>query len=119
MRFPMGIRGSSDVSPNQAVIEGFISGIQNSGHVAGIYSAPCAWSEIAGSYTLPSGVVTWTYELSYSSPPTCPTTFSAENDAACSSSYVGAQGFGGIAPNLWQYYGSLTVDLDVANALPS
>ncbi|AEJ39719.1 hypothetical protein TPY_1536 [Sulfobacillus acidophilus TPY] len=110
---------SSDTSLNQAVITGFIQGVQNAGYIAGIYSAPCAWSEITGSYNLPNGVVTWTYEFSYSSPPACPTTFSPESNAACGSQYNGPQGFGGIAPNIWQYYQSSTTDLDVANALPS
>jgi len=109
---------SSDVSLNQAVVSGFIRQIQALGRRPGIYSGPCAWQEITGAMPLPCGVVVWTAEFAYAEPPACPPQFVPIPDAACPDRTVGPQGFGGILPNIWQYYQSYTVDWDVANALP-
>jgi len=109
---------SVDIALNQAVISGFIRQIQALGRRPGIYSGPCAWQEITGSMALPCGVVVWTAEFNYASPPACPPHFVPEPDAPCPSPYEGPQGFGGILPNIWQYYASDTVDWDIADALP-
>ncbi|MHB1681536.1 MAG: glycoside hydrolase family 25 domain-containing protein [Bacilli bacterium] len=119
--------GVINQSLNQAVLEGFISTLTspNNGLIAGVYSAPCAWEAIMGSYTLPSTVVVWTSELSFSSNPNLTNciSWSVEDNASCNSSTASAQGFGGRTPTIWQYYisppTSTPLDLDVASAMPS
>ncbi|PSR36771.1 MAG: hypothetical protein C7B44_07230 [Sulfobacillus thermosulfidooxidans] len=109
---------STNTSLNQAVILGFLAQIKQRGHEPGVYSSPCFWQEITASMMLPCGTVTWTAEFSYAAAPACPSHFIPQPYAPCPSPYVGPQAFGGILPNIWQYYESDTVDWDVANALP-
>ena len=109
---------STNISLNQTVILGFLSQIINRGYYPGVYSSPCAWQEITASMPLPCGTVTWTGEFSYAEEPACPPQFVPQPNTACPSSYVGPHAFGGIMPNIWQYYESNTADWDIANALP-
>lgn len=113
--------GNYNTALNQAVLEGFMDALTASteGFTVGIYSAPCAWETIMASYTLPSSVVEWTSELSFSANPGC-ISFSTEVPALCESTTKSAQGFGGLTPMIWQYYIDPTnpLDLDVASAMP-
>jgi hypothetical protein len=69
--------GSSGVSANQQVWQGFYSALQGAGTNVGVYSAPDAWKSIMGGITVSQ--VEWTYENNADpGPPTpCPSaTFS-------------------------------------------
>lgn len=114
------VNGTYNQTLNQAVLEGFLSRLASSAFYKGVYSSPCAWETIMGSnYTLSTDVTTWTSEYSFLSiPQKCPS-FTSLSPASCGSQFVGAQGFGGLIPSIWQYYESNSLDLDVADYLPS
>lgn len=101
------INGYEYYELNREVIIGFVQEIFNQGMVGGVYSDPGDWDVITdswtglGSYTSHVWVADWTGSSSE-----CLPTWSAPS-------------IGGVGAQIWQYYGSNTMDLDAAISLPS
>lgn len=124
---PGSLGWGTNYTANQQVINGFLDTVHGYYGTVGLYSSPCAWQGIAGAvgWVPNDSPVEWTSELNYATDPGCAAIQSGWGyyyNAACGSSYQGAQGFASIVPTLWQYTtngGGKGYDWDVASSLPS
>ena len=102
------VNGYNAYELNQQVIIGFIQELFNLGRVGGIYSSQGEWDTATNSWT---GLGSYTsHEWAANWPGISPST--------CLPAWA-PQGFGGVSPQIWQYYGSNTFDADAAISLPS